>query len=133
MIATFIWIGLLDVYRVSMLVVLSVALFLVLIIVLLALFFFFFQAEDGIRDSSVTGVQTCALPIYLMAWGKVAEIAEKFLMKGSEIAIEGKLISRTYTDKDGVKKYLTEVQVNEVRSEERRVGKECRSRWSPYH
>ena len=50
----------------------------------------------------------------LIAWGKVAEIAEKFLHKGSEVAIEGKLINRSYTDKEGVKKYVTEVQVNEV-------------------
>ena len=50
----------------------------------------------------------------LVAWGKVAEIVEKFLVKGSEIAIEGKLINRSYTDKDGVKKYVTEVQVNEL-------------------
>ena len=44
----------------------------------------------------------------------VAEIAEKFLTKGKEIALEGKLINRSYTDKDGVKKYITEVQVNEL-------------------
>lgn len=50
----------------------------------------------------------------LIAWGKVAEIAEKYLSKGSEIAIEGKLINRSYTDKDGNKKYITEVQVNEL-------------------
>ncbi len=50
----------------------------------------------------------------LIAWGKVAEIAEKYLDKGSEIAIEGKLVNRNYTGKDGVKKYVTEVQVNEV-------------------
>jgi single-strand DNA-binding protein len=50
----------------------------------------------------------------LVAWGKVAEIAEKFLTKGSEVAIEGKLMNRTYNDKDGVKKYFTEVQVNEL-------------------
>ncbi len=50
----------------------------------------------------------------LVAWGKVAEIAEQFLSKGSEVAIEGKLINRNYTDKDGVKRYVTEVQVNEV-------------------
>lgn len=50
----------------------------------------------------------------LIAWGKVAEIAEKFLHKGSEVAIEGKLINRSYTDKEGTKKYVTEVQVNEV-------------------
>ena len=50
----------------------------------------------------------------LIAWGKVAEIAEKYLKKGSEVAIEGKLINRSYNDKDGNKKYSTEVQVNEV-------------------
>lgn len=50
----------------------------------------------------------------LVAWGKVAEIAEKYLQKGSEVAIEGKLINRSYTDKEGNKKYITEVQVNEV-------------------
>ena len=50
----------------------------------------------------------------LVAWGKVAEIAEKYLTKGSEVAIEGKLINRSYTDKGGNKKYITEVQVNEL-------------------
>ncbi|MBA2328319.1 MAG: single-stranded DNA-binding protein [Bacteroidota bacterium] len=50
----------------------------------------------------------------LVAWGKVAEIAEKFLAKGSEVAVEGKLINRSYTDKEGVKKYITEIQVSEV-------------------
>ena len=50
----------------------------------------------------------------LVAWGKVADIAEKYLNKGSEVAIEGKLINRSYTDKDGTKKYITEVQVNEL-------------------
>ena len=50
----------------------------------------------------------------LVVWGKTAEIAEKYLDKGREIAIEGKLINRSYTDKDGKKKYITEVQVNEL-------------------
>ena len=50
----------------------------------------------------------------LIAWGKVAEIAEQFLSKGSEVAIEGKLVNRNYTDKDGIKRYVTEIQVNEV-------------------
>ena len=50
----------------------------------------------------------------LVAWGKVADIAEKYLSKGSEVAIEGKLINRSYTDKDGNKKYISEVQVNEL-------------------
>ncbi|MBN8832844.1 MAG: single-stranded DNA-binding protein [Niastella sp. SCN 39-18] len=50
----------------------------------------------------------------VIAWGKLAEIAEKFLVKGAEVAIEGKLTSRTYTDKEGNKKYFTEVQANEL-------------------
>ena len=50
----------------------------------------------------------------VIAWGKVAEIAEKYLDKGKEVAIEGKLINRSYTDKEGNKKYITEVQVNEL-------------------
>ncbi len=50
----------------------------------------------------------------LVAWGKVAEIVEKYLTKGKEVAIEGKLISRSYIDKEGNKKYITEIQVNEL-------------------
>ncbi len=50
----------------------------------------------------------------LVAWGKIADIVEKYLNKGSEVAVEGKLINRSYTDKDGTKKYITEVQVNEL-------------------
>jgi single-strand DNA-binding protein len=50
----------------------------------------------------------------LIAWGKVADIAEKFLVKGTEVAIEGKLVNRNYMDKEGNKKYITEIQVNEL-------------------
>jgi single-strand DNA-binding protein len=50
----------------------------------------------------------------IVAWGKVAEIAEKYLTKGKEVAIEGKLVNRSYTDKEGVKRFITEVQVNEI-------------------
>ena len=50
----------------------------------------------------------------LVAWGKVADIVEKYLTKGKEVAIEGKLVNRSYNDKDGNKKYITEVQVNEL-------------------
>jgi len=50
----------------------------------------------------------------LVAWGKVADIAEKYLTKGKEVVIEGKLVSRSYNDKEGSKKYITEVQVNEL-------------------
>ncbi len=50
----------------------------------------------------------------LIAWGKVADIAEKYLSKGSEVAIEGKLVNNNYMDKDGNKKYNTEVVVHEL-------------------
>jgi single-strand DNA-binding protein len=50
----------------------------------------------------------------LIAWGKVAEIIERYLVKGSEVAVEGKLVYRNYNDKDGNKKYFTEIQVNEL-------------------
>ena len=49
----------------------------------------------------------------LVMWGTQAKIAEEILKKGDEVAIEGKLTSRTYVDKDGNKKYYTEVVVNE--------------------
>jgi single-strand DNA-binding protein len=50
----------------------------------------------------------------LKAWGKTAEIVEKYLQKGSHVAIEGKLVNNNYTDKDGVKRYEIEIQVNEL-------------------
>ena len=50
----------------------------------------------------------------IIAWGKVADIAEKYLVKGTEVAIEGKLVNRNYMDKEGNKKYITEIQVNEL-------------------
>lgn len=50
----------------------------------------------------------------VVLWGKQAEFAEKYLNKGSEVLIEGKLVNRHYTDKEGIKKYVTEVQVNDV-------------------
>lgn len=50
----------------------------------------------------------------LIAWGKTADIVEKYLKKGSEVAVEGKLINRNYTDKEGVKRYVTEIEVSEV-------------------
>jgi len=50
----------------------------------------------------------------VVAWGKTAEIVEKYVTKGKEIAIEGKLTSRNYDDKDGNKRYITEVVCNEL-------------------
>ena len=50
----------------------------------------------------------------VIAWGKVAEVAEKYLDKGREVAVEGRLVNRSYNDKEGNKKYITEVQVSEI-------------------
>ncbi|WP_291286604.1 single-stranded DNA-binding protein [Flavobacterium sp.] len=48
------------------------------------------------------------------AWGKTAEIIEKFVVKGKEVAVEGKLTHRSYDDKNGEKKFITEVVVSEI-------------------
>lgn len=50
----------------------------------------------------------------VVAWGKTAELIEKFVTKGKEIGIEGKLTYRSYDDKEGNKKYITEIVANEV-------------------
>lgn len=50
----------------------------------------------------------------IVAWNKTAEIIEKYVAKGNKIGIDGKLTSRSYDDKDGVKRYVTEVVCNEV-------------------
>src|SRR2546429_4004578 len=95
--------------------------------------FFFFQAEDGIRDVAVTGVQTCALPIsgpdvlHDRVWG----------LGGMATLIYNR-------DANNQLRFITSLRRDDyqipndpdgeaARSEERRVGKECRSRWSPYH
>ena len=50
----------------------------------------------------------------VIAWNKTAEIVEKYLTKGNEVAVEGKLTTRSYEDKEGIKKYITEIIVNEL-------------------
>ena len=50
----------------------------------------------------------------IIAWGKTAELAEQSLVKGSQVSVEGKLVNRSYVDKQGVKKYITEVVANEL-------------------
>ena len=50
----------------------------------------------------------------VVAWGKTAEVIEKYVSKGKEIAIEGKLTHRSYDDKNGEKRYITEVVANEI-------------------
>src|SRR3712207_8672326 len=99
--------------------------------------FFFFQAEDGIRDIGVTGVQTCALPIYAPRPVPVAGIHDEAVVgaggDGTEPGPAGPAgTERGHSDGVGVPARGVRPAV-ECRSEERRVGKECRSRWSPYH
>lgn len=50
----------------------------------------------------------------IIAWGKQADVVEKYVKKGQEIAIEGKLSTRSYTDKDGNKRYATEIIVHDL-------------------
>ncbi len=50
----------------------------------------------------------------IVAWGKTAQIVEKYVGKGKEVAIEGKLTTRSWEDKDGIKRYTTEVVCNEL-------------------
>src|SRR2546421_8845318 len=97
---------------------------------------FFFQAEDGIRDLIVTGVQTCALPICNAAFPPVREQVG-MLHYGERVDVLAKRndYAKVRTNAGAVG-WVDSRQLMEPalwRSEERRVGKECRSRWSPYH
>src|SRR5207245_8613233 len=95
--------------------------------VLVRLFFFFFQAEDGIRDATVTGVQTCALPICFVGSGTTAAVAEKLDRRWVVCDLSRFGIHTTrkrLLSLPGVRPFIVQ-----NRSEERRVGKECRSRW----
>ena len=51
---------------------------------------------------------------HLVAWGKMAELAEKYLDKGKEVAVEGKLVNRSYVDKDGIRRFATEILISEI-------------------
>src|SRR5699024_11762746 len=86
--------------------------------VVLATTFFFFQAEDGIRDRNVTGVQTCALPISLESWGIRPETTG-----------HGGTGKHIFSHIEWHMTALTVETALETRSEERRVGKEGRSGW----
>src|SRR5258708_11421616 len=101
--------------------------------IMLFSFFFFFQAEDGIRDDLVTGVQTCALPIYALLLRPLPfPDADKLMVVWEEISWMG--FPRNTPAPANYLDWKRQNQVFEdMRSEERRVGKECRSRWSPYH
>src|SRR5439155_11805057 len=94
---------------------------------------FFFQAEDGIRDGHVTGVQTCALPISLLLQVQLVEA----YMKEQGLFHSGTTAEPVYSDTLSLDLSTVEPSLagprrpqDRVRSEERRVGKECKSRWS---
>src|SRR5256885_6939263 len=96
-------------------------------------FFFFFQAEDGIRDYKVTGVQTCALPIWLLFRHALRAAANPLIsLLGLSIGglLSASLVVETIMSWPGLGPFLLEAV---ARSEERRVGEECRSRWAPDH
>src|SRR5690606_40477577 len=87
-------------------------------------FFFFFQAEDGIRDFHVTGVQTCALPIFTL--GKY--INGYFLSK-FELIYKSSVKFHQFSFWRSSRFFEMTFQSSRSRSEERRVGKECSFRW----
>src|SRR5205823_7404252 len=85
--------------------------------------FCFFQAEDGIRDKLVTGVQTCALPIFDVLLAEAGVLA-------LVVYVESKHAGFRQEDVDLLQTVATQTGLA-MRSEERRVGEEGRSRWSP--
>src|SRR5207245_7098409 len=93
--------------------------FCLMCVIIVLFFFFFFQAEDGIRDATVTGVQTCALPICLSLEGNDFRLEPTDAGRG--LVRKGSALNRKYG-------YCAI-----CRSEERRVGKEWRSRWWTNH
>src|SRR3712207_8741430 len=93
----------------------------------------FFQAEDGIRDIGVTGVQTCALPIFELAVPADGGEADA-VVELADLVQRGAGVLRDEQHAVGVGDHRDAAAARDaLRSEERRVGKECRSRWSPYH
>src|SRR5256885_11037103 len=99
--------------------------------------FVFFQAEDGIRDYKVTGVQTCALPIFSPeTWAAPSfRLSGQRCPRGISGTAQG-LVRRAASRRAASlpdQMCRAPPSSDAARSEERRVGKECRSRWSPYH
>src|SRR2546430_10019477 len=96
---------------------------------------FFFQAEDGIRDLTETGVQTCALPISVADHIATVDnsVYRNFSASENGVLVFDPAPSRERKQVRWVDRAGRIINTVEQRSEERRVGKECRSRWSPYH
>src|SRR5260221_8206210 len=100
---------------------------------LLYLYFFFFQAEDGIRDHCVTGVQTCALPIFPRGEAHLRRARPQRARGPGRVRYGARLSETTARGDAALHAPLAARQGRCARSEERRVGKEGRSRWAPYH
>src|SRR5437667_9313895 len=97
---------------------------------------FFFQAEDGIRDRDVTGVQTCALPILPPFRLTICGLQHSSCNIPLSCLPATPILTRFLSSpacRRSIPLAKTPVRLACFRSEERRVGKECRSRWSPYH
>src|SRR5256885_10424045 len=95
---------------------------------------FFFQAEDGIRDYKVTGVQTCALPICPWPRSFITCNLRTTELRSTVWESQRRPSATVNTALScSPSAYSPSRNVVASRSEERRVGKECRSRWSPYH
>src|SRR5256884_1111447 len=101
-------------------------------------YFFFLQAEDGIRDVAVTGVQTCALPISPGRRRATARPRARWSRcspthtQATGSALAAPLLPAAGRGHEHAPGSRRRARAG-ARSEERRVGKECRSRWSPYH
>src|SRR5687768_18224268 len=98
--------------------------------VVILVVFFFFQAEDGIRDVAVTGVQTCALPIFVVEGSSRPIDASRVTVKDARTGANGQVrldVTHPCVLECAVDPGLFPEKGR--RSEERRVGKECRCRW----
>src|SRR5256885_14377566 len=114
-------------------------------VVVFIIVFFFFQAEDGIRDYKVTGVQTCALPISFAKTLSLVPFTSPIAtpvrwtagsMGTGELVLSLAMLVVGILGVTWIAARIYRVGIlmtGKRRSEERRVGKECRSRWSPYH
>src|SRR5207249_8246790 len=100
------------------------------------LLFFFFQAEDGIRDRNVTGVQTCALPILARRSSEThnssAHQFDPTVLCSADECLVGALWFR-FPETGGAQAPSIDAVLRDERSEERRVGKECRARGAAVH
>src|SRR5438105_9665323 len=94
--------------------------------------FFFFQAEDGIRDPLVTGVQTCALPI---SYSGTVSSGGSYIVPPIVLIVATKVtdVWVSMSQEEIAEAEIKDQEKQRIRSEERRVGKECRSRWAADH